>query len=208
MWKDFRSLLTLCHLHALLLSFLLSQVWTSKGQSSTAPASSARIYNFMVMHPRQRNRIKALVEELKRRTSSGAPNLMMFKGQIGPKKEAAHHGWKAQPRPPPEQSAMQIGKLHPILLQTFLMSIQVFFLLMIIQMFYLIICSCHVRVPHIQVLQVPYLKLPLSLNSQISRVKRPLLKLLSVFFQSMLTVWEISFLNPRFVLEEAADVEG
>ena len=55
----------------------------------------------------ERNRRKALVEELKRRISSGEPNLMIFKGQIVPKNEAAHRSWEAPPRSPPKQSTME-----------------------------------------------------------------------------------------------------
>jgi len=62
----------------------------------------------VVTHPKQeRNRRKALVEELTRRISSGEPNFMIFKGQIVPKNEAAHCSWEAPPRPPPNQSAME-----------------------------------------------------------------------------------------------------
>ena len=54
----------------------------------------------------ERNMRKALVEELKRRISSGEPNLMIFKDQIVPKHKAAHCSWEAT-RPPPKQSAME-----------------------------------------------------------------------------------------------------
>jgi len=61
----------------------------------------------MVMQTRQRETGENLNEELKRRTSSGEPNLMIFRGQIVPKNEAAHHRWKVPTRSPLNKSEME-----------------------------------------------------------------------------------------------------